>query len=73
MKKQSVFFIFYIIVTTTSGQIISGTVKDRFTDASLVGVNIIIKDLDKGVSSGMDGSYQLDICLLYTSPSPRDS
>ncbi len=64
MKKQSVFFIFYIIVTTTSGQIISGTVKDRFTDASLVGVNIIIKDLDQGVSSGMDGSYQLDISNL---------
>ena len=42
-------------------QEISGTVSDKLTGARLSGVNIVIIDTDKGVSTNSNGEYSLDI------------
>ena len=67
---------------------ISGIVRDITTGETLLGANITIKSIQRGVVSNAygfysislpKGSYLLEIsylgytCLLYTSPSPRDA
>ena len=42
-------------------QIISGTVTDKITGARLSGVNILIVDTDRGVSTNSNGEYSLNI------------
>ena len=53
----------------TTGKL-AGTVTDKKTGEPLIGANVIIEKVLLGAATDINGSYY---CLLYTSPSPRDS
>ena len=48
-----------------------GTVTDSLAKSPLIGVNVFLVGSGLGCATDVDGQYR--ICLLYTSPSPRDS
>ena len=57
-------YLILLITLNTSfyySQTISGTVTDKITGASLSGVNILIVDTDRGVSTDSNGEYSLNI------------
>ncbi len=57
------YYFIYILLYSSSlmAQDISGSIKDRITDASLSGVNITIQNSEYGASSDELGNYVLDI------------
>ncbi|MEC7872327.1 MAG: TonB-dependent receptor plug domain-containing protein [Candidatus Neomarinimicrobiota bacterium] len=57
-------YLILLITLNTSfyySQTISGTVTDKITGARLSGVNILIVDTDRGVSTDSNGEYSLNI------------
>src|SRR5680860_853107 len=61
-----------VLVNTVTAETVTGQVTDD-TGEPLIGVNIQVKGTNKGTSTDFEGHFTLeDICLLYTSPSPRD-
>src|SRR5674476_252023 len=52
-----------------TGKKITGKISDQ-TGVSLPGVSVVVKGTSIGVTTDNDGKFTL--CLLYTSPSPRD-
>ena len=82
---STVIFVFTFLLSTNfiySQKIISGSVADSEGNP-LPGVSIVEKGTSNGTVSDFDGNFQLNvedaatiifsyICLLYTSPSPRD-
>ena len=69
-------------LTAQSGKIV-GTITDGDYNEPMAFANVLIKNTTTGTTSDFDGKYQLEVeegnyaiifsCLLYTSPSPRDS
>ena len=52
---------------------IYGEIIDIDTHQPLPGANIIIENTDLGAGADVNGFFKIkNICLLYTSPSPRD-
>ena len=60
-----------------------GTIRGKVTDSdgsALIGTQIYMPELGKGTTADIDGNFiilnipvgEYEICLLYTSPSPRD-
>jgi len=59
---KNYYFIYIILYSSILiAQDISGSIKDRITDASLSGVNITIQNSEYGASSDELGNYVLDI------------
>ena len=63
------FFVSAIYAQSGVGKL-SGKVIDAATKDALIGANIVILESQSGAATDLDGNYF--ICLLYTSPSPRD-
>ncbi|MCP4930745.1 MAG: TonB-dependent receptor, partial [Candidatus Marinimicrobia bacterium] len=59
--KKTYFLQLFLFIGIGFGQEISGSIKDKLTDAPLNGVNITIENSDYGVSSNKSGLYTLDI------------
>ncbi len=59
--KKYYFICLFVSISTLWGQEVTGSIKDRLTNASLTGVNITIQGSDYGVSSDESGNYVLDI------------
>ena len=53
-------------------QAVEGTVISSEDGFPLIGVSVLLKGTTLGTITDIDGYYQLQTCLLYTSPSPRD-
>ena len=72
--------LFYILISCSSKRLVStiNNERDYFEDLSYIRSQeerIIIDTASSELISGTyknDISYELDSCLLYTSPSPRD-
>lgn len=61
-KKILNFLLFFIVSITTAQTIeINGTVSDSKTKQSIPGVNVIIKNSKKGVTTDFDGKYSIKI------------
>ena len=59
---KNYYFIYIILYSSILiAQDISGSIKDRITDAFLSGVNITIQNSEYGASSDELGNYVLDI------------
>ena len=59
---KNYYFIYIILYSSIlMAQDISGSIKDRITNASLSGVNITVQNSEYGVSSDELGNYVLDI------------
>ena len=65
---QILFLFFTTVIYSQFG--ITGTVLDGDFNEPLPFANVLVKETGDGVTTDFDGKYT---CLLYTSPSPRDS
>ena len=73
-------FLGYISTVSAQSHKISGVVVDE-GKSPIIGATIQVKGANNGTITDIDGNFslevknpkaQLQICLLYTSPSPRD-
>ena len=70
-----IFILTYLISHQVVAQkvTLSGYIKDASNGETLIGATAYLTELDIGSSSNVYGFYSISVCLLYTSPSPRDS
>lgn len=63
MKKILTFVIFFIFTVYSYGQVLTGTIYDKQTEETLVGVNIYYKVRDNmtGQVSDIDGRYRIEL------------
>lgn len=61
------FLLILLSSVTLLAQTITGNISDKVTDVNLSGVNITVLGSDIGVSSNLDGTYELDISGLNKS------
>ena len=87
LKSILTFLIFSVFANMSFAQqgTLAGTIMDGEFNEGLMGANILIKELGTGDQTDLDGKFtiKLDagtytvevsyVCLLYTSPSPRDA
>lgn len=64
--KKTYFLQLLLCLSIGYGQEISGSIKDKITNASLNGVNITVENSDYGVSSDKSGNYMLDVSPFET-------
>ena len=59
--NKTYYFKLFLFIGIGFGQEITGSIKDKITQALLNGVNITVENSDYGVSSDKFGNYMLDV------------
>ena len=79
-----IFMLLFLSITYSQSILVSGIVVDEGGNP-LPGVTVLIEGTNRGASTTFEGTYAIKadnenqniqfsyICLLYTSPSPRDT
>jgi len=61
IMNKTYYFKIFLFIGIGFGQEITGSIKDKITEALLNGVNITVENSDYGVSSDKFGNYMLDV------------
>mgnify|MGYP006218897497 FL=1 len=75
MNQRNILLIFMLLfssITYSQSILVSGIVVDEGGNP-LPGVTVLIEGTNRGASTTFEGTYAIKACLLYTSPSPRDT
>ncbi len=65
-KKYIKIFLWFLLIFLYSfsllgQQVVSGVVRDGITEEPLIGVNVVIKDTDKGTVTDIEGRYEIEV------------
>ncbi len=62
LRHFALFFLTMVLSFSALAQMtVSGTVKDAATEEPLIGVNVMVKETDRGTITDIDGNYELQL------------